>query len=119
MARRVAADHDPARRAFFKTFSRQTIQNAGAVAGAAAEIRRTSMAAARELLDMDEMPRTTLPPTASKVVVSDDVTKAAEDTFRSAYRFTGSSLVILDQRELPGRVITFECASPSEVAGAL
>src|SRR4051794_39931805 len=120
MARRVAGqDHDPSRREFFKTFSRDALQNAGAVAGAAAEIRRTSMAAARELLDIDETPRTTMRPTDSRIAAPDDEVARPTETFRSAYRFTGSALIVLDQRELPSRLITFECSSPSEVAGAL
>ena len=55
MARRQAPPkgHDPSRREFFRTFGRQTLQNAGAVAGAAAELRRTSLAAARELLEVE------------------------------------------------------------------
>ena len=67
MARRPAGqDHDPSRREFFKTFSRQTIQNAGAVAGAAAELRRTSLEAARELLDFDTPPPAKAPTAVGK-----------------------------------------------------
>src|SRR3954449_3743795 len=120
MARRAAGqDHDPSRRQFFKTFSRDAIQNAGAVAGAAAELRRTSLTAARELLDFDTTPRTSEAPTASRVVTPDELPSGPQDTFRSAYRFTGTSLVVLDQRELPSRVLTFECHSANEVAAAL
>jgi methylthioribose-1-phosphate isomerase len=120
MARRAAEqDHDPSRREFFKTVSRDALQNAGTVAGAAAEIRRTSIAAARELLDIDDEPRTPMPPTASQVVTPDELAPAPADTFRSAYRYTGTTLILLDQRELPSRVVTFECSSANEVAGAI
>jgi methylthioribose-1-phosphate isomerase len=120
MARRAAGqDHDPSRREFFKTFSRDAIQNAGAVAGAASEIRRTTMATARELLDIDATPRPPTPaPTAGRIAASHE-TMNGPATFRSAYRFTGSSIVVLDQRELPGRVLTFECEAPNEVAASL
>ncbi len=120
MARRAdtESDHDPSRREFFKTFSRQAIENAGAVAGAATEIRRTSLAAARDLLDMNE-PTTTRAPTISPVAASPAPTSVSTETFRSAYRYTGTALVVLDQRELPDRVLTFECQSAVDVASAL
>ena len=44
-------EHDTSRRDFFRTFGRETVRQAGAVAGAAAELRRSSMAAARVLFD--------------------------------------------------------------------
>ena len=119
MARRTAdQDHDPSRREFFKTFSRQTIENAGAVAGAAAEIRRTSLAAARELLDMDAA-AAVMAPTVTKVAAPVREASAPQETFRSAYRFTGTAVVVLDQRELPERVVTFECRAAADVASAL
>jgi methylthioribose-1-phosphate isomerase len=119
VARRPGSEeHDPSRREFFKTFSRQTIQSAGAVAGAASEIRRTGLAAARDLLDMDSRAASEAP-TASRVATPPPMASAPQETFRSAYRFTGTSLVVLDTRELPARVVTFECTSPNDVAGAL
>jgi len=119
MARKDADQgHDPSRREFFKTFSREAIQNAGAVAGAAAEIRRTSMAAARELLDMNPE-AASRSPAVSPMPIATAETSAPEETFRSPYRFTGTSVVVLDQRDLPGKVTTFECATASDVAAAL
>lgn len=120
MARKAAGPdfHDPSRREFFKSFSRQTIQSAGAVAGAASEMRRTGMAAARELLDMN--PETTAEsPTARAVPIATEEASAPREDFRSPYRFTGTSVVVLDQRELPGNVSTFECTTASDVAAAL
>jgi methylthioribose-1-phosphate isomerase len=119
MARRAAEpDHDPSRREFFKTFSRQTIQNAGAVAGAASEIRRTSLAAARELLDMETLTGTGTP-TLRVAAPADAKASAPPETFRSPYRFSGTAVVVLDQRELPERVVTFECHAGNDVASAL
>jgi methylthioribose-1-phosphate isomerase len=115
MARRDPPGHDPSRREFFRTFSRQTVQGAGAVAGAAAELRRTSLAAARELFDTPTSEATT--DERRTVVVADE--GLSEPTFRSAYRFTGESLVILDQRELPDRALTFECRNGAAVASAV
>ncbi len=119
MARRAAdEDHDPSRREFFKVFGRQTVHNAATVAGTAAEIRRTSIAAARELLDMDVV-TAGASPTGTKQGPPGASQSAAQETFRSAYRFTGTRVVVLDQRELPERVITFECHSAGDVASAL
>ncbi len=111
-------DYDPSRRAFFKQFGRQTIENAGAVAGAAAEIRRTSLAAARELLDMNNVTSPESPATRTVPTPALEASTPPE-TFRSAYRHTGASLVVLDQRELPGQVLTFECDGANDVASAL
>ena len=114
MARRDAPGHDPSRREFFRSFSRQTVHGAGAVAGAAAELRRTSLAAARELFEAQ-------PPEArtdERTTVA-SAERGREPSFRSAYRFTGESLVVLDQRELPDRALTFECRDAAEVASAV
>jgi methylthioribose-1-phosphate isomerase len=119
MARRPPAEgHDPSRREFFRTFSRQTIQNAGAVAGAAAELRRTSLDAARDLLDAGAAAARPLSG-PSTIATPGGADALPEPNFRSAYRYTGDSIVVLDQRELPSRVITFECRAPSDIASAV
>lgn len=101
---------DTSRRDFFRTFGRETVRQAGAVAGAAAELRRSSMAAARVLFDG-------APPVESAMPPIDESQPHA--TFRSAYRFTGTDIVALDARELPGRVGTIALTQPSEVASAI
>ena len=58
------------------------------------------------------------------MIVDSPVTPVAEPdapdwTYRSAYRFTGDAIVLLDQRELPGRVATLSVAEPTEVASAI
>ena len=106
--------HDATRREFFRTFGRQTVQQAGAVVGAAAELRRSSMVAARELLDMPAAPGRFAEAPAPPVAEGN-----AEWTFRSAYRFTGDTIVIVDQRELSGGVTTVGLREPSEVAAAV
>ncbi|HEY7025267.1 MAG TPA: hypothetical protein VH371_09935 [Candidatus Limnocylindrales bacterium] len=117
-AKEADRDHDPSRREFFKTFSREAIQNAGAVAGAAAELRRTSMAAAREILDMSEVPASASA-TIRPVPIATEEASAPKETFRSPFRFTGSSVVVLDKRDLPSKLTTFECSTASDVAAAL
>ena len=104
---------DATRREFFRAFGRQTVRQAGELVGAASELRRNSAAAARELLDLGgetaEQSPHRLPATAT----------IPTSTFRSPYRFSGEGLVVLDQRELPGRVATFEVREASEVAAAI
>lgn len=110
---RPADAQDASRREFFRTFSRQTVQSAGSLMGAAAELRRTSLAAAREILDVGSGD----PPAALETNVVGGAT--ADWSFRSPYHFTGQDIVILDQRELPGRVTTVSVREPSEVASAI
>ncbi len=115
---------DPSRREFFRAFSRDAVRNVGAAVGAAAELRRTSAEAARELLDLGSMslqPASGAERLATREPPADTLAepKGAESTFRSPYRFTGDELVILDQRELPGNVTTFSCTDASQVASAI
>lgn len=121
MARREpSSGQDQTRREFFRTFTRDAVQNAGAVAGAASELRRTSLEAARGLLDIGSA--TAAPAEAAdpaRAPISAPIDAPADATFRSAYRFTDEAIVVLDQRELPGRVITAELREPSDVASAM
>jgi methylthioribose-1-phosphate isomerase len=102
----------------FRTFGRETVRQAGAVAGAAAELRRSSLAAARVLFDPEAAPDSTaMEPTHSPDAQVEQTQPDA--TFRSAYRFTGTEIVALDVRQLPGRVETVTLVQPSEVASAI
>ncbi len=112
------AARDPSRRAFFRTFGRETVRQAGAVAGVAAELRRSSMAAARVLFDPDA-PATDSPDAADSAPAARVDQSAPDATFRSPYRFTGTEIVALDARQLPGRVQTIVLVDPSEVASAI
>src|SRR5688572_25290066 len=111
-------EQDTTRRDFFRTFGRETVRQAGAVAGAAAELRRSSLAAARVLFDPEAAPDSAaLSPTDLPAVEVDPAKPDA--TFRSAYRFTGTQITALDARQLPGRVETIALVQPSEVASAI
>ena len=103
---RPADQHDASRREFFRTFSRQTVRNAGVVVGAATELRRSSLDAARQMLGTEYSPTEATPATP-------------EWSYRSAYRFLGDSIALLDQRELPSRVATIAVRDASEVASAI
>ncbi len=123
MARRDEAAEgaqDPTRRQFFRTFGQQTVRNAGAVIGAATELRRAGGAAARELLDLGGPVQT--PATVERVPVDAVGPISAgqpETPFRSAYRLGDDTLLVLDQRDLPGRVTIVPCAEPTEIASAI
>ena len=114
MARRDEPAADPTRREFFRTFGRETARSAGTMMGAAAELRRRSGEAARELLDLGQPGGVDARPAP----VPDSASEAV-GTFNSAYRVSGGSLLILDQRELPTRVSIITCREPSEVASAI
>jgi methylthioribose-1-phosphate isomerase len=120
MARSDPADGapDPSRRQFFRTFGRETVRQAGAVAGVAAELRRSSLAAARVLFDPDA-PATDHPEAADSGLPTQVDPGAADATFRSPYRFDGTEIVALDARQLPGRVQTIVLTDSSEVASAI
>ena len=101
---------DPTRREFFRHFGRESVRNAGAVVGAAAEIRRAGNVAARDLLDLAG-PLPVVPNVEREPVV--------ESGFSSAYRLGEGVLLVLDQRELPGRMSILSLAAPSEVSSAM
>lgn len=108
---RPGDEHDASRREFFRTFGRETVRQASAVVGAAAELRRSGLAAAQELMD----------PRPRPAVVAEPIPEQAgpDWTFRSPYRVTDDAVVAVDQRELPGRVATVTLHEPSEVASAM
>ncbi len=113
---------DPSRREFFRTFSRDAVRNVGAAVGAAAELRRSSAEAARELLDLGAV--AVRPEAGAARLAGAPSTEERQPgpdaaTFRSPYRYTGEELLILDQRLLPGEVISVACRAPSEVASAI
>lgn len=123
MARRDEAEgaRDPTRRQFFRTFGQQSVRNAGAVMGAAAELRRAGGVAARELFDSDG-PAGTVPSAGGPVpveTVGPIVAGEPETPFRSAYRLGDDTLLVLDQRDLPGRVTIVPWAEPTEIASAI
>src|SRR4051812_13596258 len=112
MARRNDAAADATRREFFTTFGREAVRNAGAVVGAAAELRRASGAAARELLDVGA-------PAEQLADVGPSPEPTSGAAFNSAYRLGSGELLVLDQRDLPGRASILTLREPSEVASAI
>lgn len=85
--------------------------------GAAESLRRSSADAARELLSLG------LGSPAANAARLADLTPEAEvfagPAFHSPYRFDGDTLLILDQRELPGRSLMVACRDANAVASAI
>jgi methylthioribose-1-phosphate isomerase len=116
MARRNDADAaaDASRREFFRTFGRETVRNAGAVMGAAAELRRASGAAARDLLDGGAPARE-----VGGLVPLAPPESEASANFNSAFRLGVDELLVLDQRDLPSRAPILSLREPTELASAI
>jgi len=104
---------DPSRRQFFRVFSRQTVAGAGTLMGTVNELRQSSATAAQQLLGIGEPLGEPIEDDARPASISVDA------AFRSPYRFTGSALLILDQRGLPGVATVLECRTADETARAL
>src|SRR5215213_10822284 len=103
---------DPSRRQFFRVFSRQTVAGAGTLMGTVNELRQSSATAAQQLLGIGEPLGEPIEDDARPASISVDA------AFRSPYRFTGSALLILDQRGLPGVATVLECRTADETARA-
>ena len=115
-----APGYNAERRAFFRTFGRQSVRSAGAVVGAAAELRRAGSEAARDLLALGPEPA----PAALQIPVrpsSADITPAELPglQFRSPYLVNSDGLTLLDQRALPARLETVAVRQASELASAI
>ncbi|MEO6349661.1 MAG: hypothetical protein ABIP53_03330 [Candidatus Limnocylindrales bacterium] len=106
--------YDARRREFFRVFGRQAVRNAGAVLGAASELRRAGGDAARELLDLGGPIADTRTP-----ALPEPVAPPSTASFRSAYRLADDALLLLDQRGLPGETNVLTVREPSEVASAI
>jgi methylthioribose-1-phosphate isomerase len=97
---------DPSRRQFFRVFSRQTVAGAGSLIGTVNELRQTSASAAQQLLGIAEL-------------TADPPPIGVEAAFRSPYRFTGDTLLIVDQRQLPEKGTVIACDTADEAAAAV
>jgi methylthioribose-1-phosphate isomerase len=97
---------DPSRRQFFRVFSRQTVAGAGSLIGTVNELRQTSATAAQQLLGIAEL-------------TDEPAPIGIETAFRSPYRFTGDSLVIVDQRDLPAKGTVLVCRTADDAAAAV
>jgi methylthioribose-1-phosphate isomerase len=100
------------RRSFFRVFSREAVQTAAAVVGAASAVRKGTTAAAVELIGLGIDPEAGADRLAAALASGNLVG-------RSPYRVDGSRLLVLDQRRLPGEIVEAVCNSGAEVAALL
>lgn len=109
---------DLARRRFFRQFSRDALNAAATVAGAAGAIRRGSLTASTEVLGLGlGDPETNARRLEALSAARTRLEPSAE--FRSSYRFTGDALHLLDQRSLPQELAEIECRTSSDVVNAI
>ncbi|HET7678280.1 MAG TPA: hypothetical protein VFK38_10570 [Candidatus Limnocylindrales bacterium] len=113
---------DPERRRFFRDFGRQALRSAANVAGTVDAIRRGSAAASGELLGLAVRPAAETATRFQELelrAVMAGVPGEPPSGFRSPYRLAGDVLWLLDQRQLPERVVELECRLGTDVAAAM
>jgi methylthioribose-1-phosphate isomerase len=98
---------DLGRRRFFRQFAGELIHGAAGVVGAAQALQRASAEAASAILD------------PSSVAGQVPVIPPLPTGFRAAFRESPGVLHIVDQRELPDRLVEFDARSAAEVAYAI
>lgn len=108
----AASGADLDRRNFFRIFSREAVQTAATVVGAATAVRKGTTAAAVELLGLGIDPEAGADRLAA-ALAGDGIGG------RSPYRIEGDRILVLDQRRLPGEIVEAVCASGAEVAGLI
>jgi methylthioribose-1-phosphate isomerase len=105
---------DIGRRRFFRQLAADVFQATATVVGAANALQQTSIQAASAILD----------PEAG----ADSIAAATEPAatgprpptgFRTAFRIDQDRLILVDQRQLPGRLAEIECRSGPDVAWAI
>jgi methylthioribose-1-phosphate isomerase len=97
---------DVGRRRFFRQFAGELIHGAAGVVGAAQALQRASAEAASAILDPSSVSGAAavpVPPTG----------------FRAAFRESPGVLHIVDQRQLPDRLVEFDARSAAEVSYAI
>jgi methylthioribose-1-phosphate isomerase len=104
-----AEDVDLGRRRFFRQFAGELAQTAATVVGAASLLQRESAQAAAAILE---------PGATSGAGVVDPAGLAAGG-FRTAFRWDGPRLLLVDQRKLPDELVEFEARSVADVAYAI
>jgi methylthioribose-1-phosphate isomerase len=97
---------DLGRRRFFRQFAGEIAQTAATVVGAASLLQRESAEAAAAILD---------PATSSDGLGS----ALAPGGFRTAFRWDGPRLLLIDQRKLPEELVEYEARSVADVAYAI
>ncbi|HSS35175.1 MAG TPA: hypothetical protein VLR93_02790, partial [Patescibacteria group bacterium] len=103
---------DLGRRRFFRQLASDVFQATATVVGAANVLQQTSIQAASAILD----PESVDPATAVQAPAPD---ASGPRGFRTAFRLEEDRLILVDQRELPGRLAEIECRNGADVAWAI
>ena len=100
---------DVGRRKFFRQFAADLLNGAAGVVGAAQAIQQASAEAASAILDPSSVVATQVAPTVPP----------APSGFRAAFRESTGVLHIVDQRQLPDRLVEFDAHSAAEASYAI
>jgi methylthioribose-1-phosphate isomerase len=111
-------DVDLGRRRFFRQFAADAFQAAATVVGAANALQQTSIQAASAILD---------PEAGAQVIAANAATTGGVGApqpsvptgFRTAFRIDAERLILVDQRQLPGRLSEIECRTGADVAWSI
>ena len=105
---------DVGRRRFFRQLAADVFQATATVVGAANALQQTSIQAASAILD---------PESAANSIAATEQSQAVSPQpptgFRTAFRLDQDRLILIDQRQLPGRLAEIECRSGADVAWAI
>ena len=108
---------DLGRRNFFRSFSREAIQAAAQLMGAATALQRGSLAATSQLLGAGT--DASADPLAQLLGLEDPAPPPPGVQFRSPYRYLEGALTIIDQRRLPDELVEVTCRTGAEVAACI
>jgi methylthioribose-1-phosphate isomerase len=116
---------DLARRRFFRQFAGELMHTAATVVGVAGALQRSSAEAASALLGGADG-STSLATMLSDAAASNGIGGVAPlpsatgaHGFRTAFRWDGDKIFLIDQRRLPHELVEMTCETASEVAWAI
>src|SRR5688572_15877775 len=111
--------HDVARRAFFRELGRSAFTTVGQVAGLADVVGRGTTAAAAGLLGIDlrepQAPTRPVVSSTTRTTRRPVARPPTEDQYRSPYRVTEDTIVLLDQRAMPDALEDLICRRGTDV----
>ena len=103
---------DLGRRRFFRKLAADVFQATATVVGAANALQQQSLQAANAILD----------PETAALALSSEATTPGDGPprgFRTAFRLDTDRLILVDQRQLPGKLAEIECRTGADVAWAI
>ncbi len=115
----TAGQVDLGRRSFFRSFSREAIQAAAQIVGAATALQRSSLAATGQLLGAATGTVGTPDQLTQLLGLEDPPPTPPAVQYRSPYRYLDGTLTLVDQRRLPGELVEVTCRTGAEVAACI